>query len=56
MPQVLRNLKYESDRNTRNFRIFKDYLQALEYLMNGFHYFSSTDYYRPKPVADTAIN
>ena len=39
MPQVLRNMRYESDRNMRNFRIFKDYLQALEWTINGLNHF-----------------
>ena len=46
MPQVLRNMRYESDRNMRNFRIFKDYLQALEWTINGLNHF----------IADAKIN
>ena len=29
-PQILRNLRYNSDRSTRNFRIIKDYVRALQ--------------------------
>jgi hypothetical protein len=39
MPQVLRNLRYTSDRSMRNFRFLKDYIQALEYLIRGFYFY-----------------
>ena len=39
MPQVLRNLHNKSDCNMRNFRIFKDYLKALEYTMKGLYHY-----------------
>jgi hypothetical protein len=41
MPDELRNLNDGSDRNIRNFRIIKDYINALEYFAEGFDYFAS---------------
>ena len=35
VPQVLRDLKHKSDRSTRNFRIIKDYVRTLEYVLNN---------------------
>jgi hypothetical protein len=37
MPDVLRNLTHDSDLSTRNFRILKDYIRALEYLVTNGH-------------------
>ena len=39
MPEVLRHLRYSSDRSTRNFRILKDYIRALQYLIQGCCYY-----------------
>jgi hypothetical protein len=36
MPDELRNLSDGSVRNIRNFRIIKDYINALEYFADGF--------------------
>ena len=42
MPDILRNLNANSDRDMRNFRILKDYINALEYFGDGFSlYFAS---------------
>ena len=38
-PSRLRNLTVCSSRNVRNFRILKDYINALEYFADGFHFF-----------------
>ena len=38
MPPILRNLKHNSDRDTRNFRILKDYIKTLRYLVDTFSY------------------
>ena len=41
VPQVFRNLRYDSDIDMRNFRIIKDYVRALQYFSIGFQYFYS---------------
>lgn len=41
MPNELRNLSDGSVRNIRNFRILKDYINALEYFADGFDYFAA---------------
>ena len=35
-PQVLRDLRYDSDRSTRNFRIIKDYVRALHFFIDQY--------------------
>lgn len=42
MPDYLRNPVYDSERDLRTFRILKDYVNALEYFVDGFGYFSTT--------------
>ena len=40
MPDEERHPADDSERDGRNFRILKDYLNALEYFADGFLYFS----------------
>ena len=40
MLDELRNLSDGSVRDMRNFRIIKDYINALEYFADGFDYFA----------------
>ena len=40
MPDELRSMSSGSVRDMRNFRIIKDYINALEYFADGFDYFA----------------
>lgn len=42
MPSELRTITAASQRDERNFRILKEYVNALEYYADGFNYFKSS--------------
>ena len=43
VPQVFRQFRrHQSERDTRNFRIIKDYIRILQYLITGFQNCATT--------------
>jgi hypothetical protein len=41
MPNELRSITSASQRDQRNFRIIKEYVNALEYYVDAFNYFET---------------
>lgn len=54
-PNMLRNLNVNSSRNVRNFRILKDYINALEYFADGFDFFQRQTMIVPSLIVDDDV-